>query len=61
MAVEEVLTSADPTKVGTYKSRSHMFAYEIGRSLRVTWPVHRDIESIQFVSVGDHKSVYGHD
>ena len=52
-------TSPDPAALGTYKKQFKVFSYEIGRKYRITCSVRRDDKTIEFVSVCDHKSVYG--
>ena len=60
-AIRDMVASLDPASMGKYERHLGVLAYEIGRRLRITYIVCHDANRIVFISVGDHKAVYGRD
>lgn len=62
-AIQELENADDPVKLGTRKHGpySDAYSYERGKSIRLIYRVDFDNKTIEFVTVGSHKEVYGKD
>ena len=60
-AVLELLTSENPARLGVYKQDMRIFAYNIGKKHRILYNVNWNNNTIEFLRVCDHKSVYNKD
>lgn len=62
-AIERLEDSDNPAKLGIRKHGpySDAYSYEIGKSIRLIYKVNFTAKTIEFVSVGSHKEVYGKD
>ena len=60
-AIQELRYSQNPARLGKYKQNKRVFAYDIGRKYRVIYNVNWNNNTIEFLRVCDHKSVYGKD
>ncbi|PIN82805.1 MAG: hypothetical protein COW26_06820 [Nitrosopumilales archaeon CG15_BIG_FIL_POST_REV_8_21_14_020_33_23] len=60
-AVLELLTSENPARLGEYKQDMRIFAYNIGKKYRILYNVNWNDNTIEFLRVCDHKSVYSKD
>ena len=60
-AVLELLTAENPARLGVYKQDMRIFAYNIGKKHRILYNVNWSNNTVEFLRVCDHKSIYGKD
>ena len=60
-AIHELRNSENPARLGEYKQDMRIFAYNIGKKYRILYNVNWNDNTIEFLRVCDHKSVYSKD
>ena len=60
-AIEDLVTSRDPSDFGVYKASIRAFAYELGKGDRMIFDIDYPNHAILLLRVCDHKSAYGMD
>lgn len=60
-ALTDLINSKDPRKLGKYKHGRlrYCLSYEITKSYRLLYLVNFELNQIQLVFIGDHKTVFG--
>ncbi len=59
--IQELRSAKNPAYLGKYKQNKRIFAYDIGRKYGIIYNVNWSENTIEFLRVCDHKSVYGKD
>ncbi len=59
----ELENATDPAKLGVRKQGilKDYYSYEVGRRFRIFYKLDYEHKIIEFISLGDHKQVYGKD
>jgi len=60
-AIKDLVLSENPGSLGEYKKHMKVFAYELGKKLRVIYDLDFKSHTLGFIRVGYHKDVYGDD
>ena len=60
-AVEELVSSEDPRRLGKYKKSLSVYAYELDKSNRLIYKVNFGEGVVFLARVGNHKQSYGSD
>lgn len=60
-ALDELVKSENPTKLGDYKPSLKVYAYNLDKSNRIVYSVDFSNNTIELRRVGDHKMTYGKD
>ena len=60
-AMHELLASENPAHLGKYKISYRIFAYNLGKKYRIVYNINWNENTIEFIRICDHKSVYGKD
>ncbi len=60
-AITELVLSNNPAQLGEYKKYMKVFAYEMGKRLRLIYYPNFETNILLFIRVGCHKDAYGTD
>jgi len=60
-AIQQLRESKNPARLGEYKQDMRIFAYNIGKKYRIIYNINWNDDTIEFLRVCDHKSVYNKD